>query len=117
MSKFSNFIKFLLSDFYNKIKDEIIMEEPQIKPITIKKVRVKRTNTKKNKVKAHLLEKGWIDSWTAIELFGATRLSAIIFNLRKEGYNILSIPQSSYDRNQEICNYTTYKLITENGIN
>jgi hypothetical protein len=31
--------------------------------------------------------------------------------------NILSIPQSSYDRNNELCNYTTYKLITKNGTN
>jgi len=113
MSKFSNFLKKLFSEF----KEAIILEEPQVEPKPLKKIRVQRQNTKHQQVKKHLFEKGTIDSWTAIELFGATRLSAIIFNLRKEGYNILSIPQSSYDKNQELCNYTTYKLITENGIN
>jgi hypothetical protein len=113
MSKISNFFKNLFSDIYN----EIVMEEPQFKTNPLKKIRVKRQNTKHQQVKRHLFEKGTIDSWTAIELFGATRLSAIIFNLRKEGYNILSIPQSSYDRNNELCNYTTYKLITKNGTN
>ena len=31
---------------------------------------------------------GSITSWEAIVEFGATRLSAIIYNLRKKGYNI-----------------------------
>ena len=75
-----------------------------------RKKSVGRKNTKHNQVKKHLIEKGTIDSWTAIELYGATRLSAIIFNLRKEGMDIESIPSTSYDRNSEICNYTTYKL-------
>jgi hypothetical protein len=110
MSKLSNFIKNLFSNLYYEIKEEIVMDEPQVKPITLERVKTKKSNTKHNQVKKHLLEKGWIDSWTAIELFGATRLSAIIFRLRKEGWDILSIPQSSYDRNKQICNYTTYKL-------
>jgi len=97
-----------LFKFLNK---EIITEEPQVKPV-IKKRRVGcRQNTKHQQVKRHLIEKGTIDSWTAINLYGATRLSAIIFNLRKEGYTISSIPNTVYDRNKEICNYTTYKII------
>lgn len=32
----------------------------------------------------HLQKKKTITSWEAIELFGATRLSAIIYNLRKK---------------------------------
>ena len=38
-----------------------------------------------NKTKAiqlHLIEKGHINSWEAIQEYGATRLSAIIYNLR-----------------------------------
>lgn len=94
----------------NNIKNENVIEQPQVKPKT-KKVYKYRENTKHHQVKTHLFEKGQIDSWTAIELYGATRLSAIIFNLRKEGYTIISLANCSYDRNQEICNYTTYKLI------
>lgn len=46
-----------------------------------------------NKTKAiqlHLIEKGNITSWEAIKEYGATRLSAIIYNLRRHGMNIES---------------------------
>ena len=43
---------------------------------------------KTSKVQLHLIEKGSITSWEAIKEYGATRLSAIIFNLRKRGMNI-----------------------------
>jgi hypothetical protein len=75
----------------------------------------KKKITKSNQVKNHLIVNGQIDSWTAIEKYGATRLSAIIFNLRKAGYNIISIPCSALDRNSNISNYTTYKLENENN--
>ena len=38
-----------------------------------------------------------ITTWDAINLFHATRLSAIIFNLKKDGYVIDAIPESSDD--------------------
>jgi len=82
-----------------------------------KKFRATKENTKFNQVKKHLIEKGSIDSWTAINLYGATRLSDIIFRLRNKGYIIDSIPNTAYDRNQELCNFTTYKYINYNGIN
>jgi hypothetical protein len=47
--------------------------------------------SKINKVKAHLENTGSITSWQAISLYRATRLSAIIFNLRKNGWNITSV--------------------------
>ena len=75
----------------------------------------KKKITKSNQVKNHLIVNGQIDSWTAIEKYGATRLSAIIFNLRKAGYNITSMPCSALDRNSNVCNYTTYKLENENN--
>lgn len=71
----------------------------------------KPKTTKSNQVKEHLIQKGMISSWTAIELYGATRLSAIIFNLRRRGMNIDSIPMSSPDRNNNICNFVNYVLI------
>ena len=87
-----------------------------IKPISRKK-RIENQNKKSFQVKKHLIENGTIDSWTAIQLYGATRLSAIIFNLRKSGHIIESIPNTSYDRNNQLCNFTTYKYINYNGIN
>ena len=71
-----------------------------------------RKTTKHQKVLSHLRKNGTIDSWTAIELYGATRLSAIIFNLRAKGLKIDSIGCSALDRNSNVCNYTTYKLIS-----
>ena len=78
---------------------------------------MERQNTKYSQVKKHLIEKGSIDSWTAINLYGATRLSDIIFRLRKRGYQIDSISRTSFDRNKEICNFTTYKYNNNNGVN
>lgn len=70
----------------------------------------KSRTTKTNQVLNHLKEKGSIDSWTAIQQYGATRLSAIIFVLRARGFDIVSIPNSVLDRNNNVCNYTNYKL-------
>jgi hypothetical protein len=69
--------------------------------------------TKTNQVKKNLIEKGKIDSWTAIELYGATRLSAIIYNLRRRGFNIDSQTISVKDRNGNICNFAVYVLINK----
>lgn len=69
--------------------------------------------TKTNQVKQHLLSKGFITSWMAIELYGATRLSAIIFNLRRKGMNVVSQPNSTLDRNGNVCNFVKYVLIKE----
>ena len=47
--------------------------------------------TKQDKVMNHLIEHGSITSWEAIQEYRATRLSAIIYNLRhKLGMNIES---------------------------
>lgn len=66
-----------------------------------------RRESKTQKVLEHLKEKGSITSWEAIELFGATRLSAIIFNLRKS-YNILSEDMVGEDRYGNPSTYTKY---------
>jgi hypothetical protein len=70
----------------------------------------KSRTTKTNQVLNHLKENGSIDSWTAIQQYGATRLSAIIFVLRGRGFDIVSIPNSVLDRNKNVCNYTNYEL-------
>ena len=42
--------------------------------------------TKQDRVLMHLQDFGSITSWEAIKEYGATRLSAIIFNLKKRGH-------------------------------
>ena len=46
----------------------------------------------------HLKEKGNITSWEAIQKYGATRLSAIIFNLKDKGYEINTLMIDGKDR-------------------
>ena len=77
----------------------------------IKDRRVKPT--KKSEVLKHLKVKGSITSLEAIELYGATRLSAIIFNLRKEGHNIKTTDCVCKDRYGHTCNYAKYILVED----
>ena len=66
--------------------------------------------SKTQKVIEHLLKKGSITSWDAIKLYGATRLSAIIFNLRDRGYMIDSVHLDDADRNGNASRYVNYVL-------
>lgn len=66
-----------------------------------------------NKTKAviqHLKKRGHITPWTAIEKYGATRLSAIIFILRKRGYDITTIMKNGKDKFGNPCKYADYVL-------
>lgn len=49
---------------------------------------MKNRDSQHKMVLKHLQEQGTITSWEAIELYGATRLSAIIYNLREDGLQI-----------------------------
>ena len=74
-----------------------------------------KTKPKTNKtiqVKEHLLKHGEIHTWLAIQKYGATRLSDIIYRLKNSGMNIETIMNTQLDRNGQTCNYATYKLIT-----
>lgn len=64
--------------------------------------------SKTQKVLFHLQNHKSITSWEAIRLYRATRLSAIIFVLRKRGYEIHSIPEYNKETG---CNYARYVLI------
>ena len=70
--------------------------------------------TKTKAVMLHLEENGSITSWEAIKEYGATRLSAIIYNLRhKYGMNIISEPFEFVDRFGSKSSYAKYILIKE----
>lgn len=66
--------------------------------------------TKTDQVRFWLEDKGNITSWEAIQMFRATRLSAIIFNLRKEGYLIENKAEYSIDENGRRTPYVRYIL-------
>lgn len=48
--------------------------------------------TNKERILNHIKRYGSITTFTAFNSYGATRLSAIIFNLKKDGYKIKSEP-------------------------
>ena len=70
-----------------------------------------KKTSKTEKVLNHLEEYKTITSLEAIELYGATRLSAIIFNLRKRGYNIITEDLPFVDRFGTKSHYGKYILI------
>lgn len=58
----------------------------------------------------HMREHGGITQLEATELFGATRLSAIVFNLRKKGHHIETVTMGMTDRYGHAVNYAKYVL-------
>lgn len=64
-------------------------------------------------IRNHLLEKGTITSWEAIKEYGATRLSAIIFNLRRKGMNIGTRDVVFTDRYGHKSSFAEYYIIGE----
>lgn len=62
------------------------------------------------KVLTHLKEHKTITSWEAIKLYGATRLSAIIFKLRRRGYKIDNNWLQKEDRYGSKVRYVMYEL-------
>lgn len=67
----------------------------------------KRMSSKTALVLDHLQKNKTITSWEAIELFGATRLSAIIYNLRKK-YHINSVDKIFTDKYGDTSTFTEY---------
>ena len=61
-------------------------------------------------VKEHLLEYGSITTWQAIQMYGETRLSAIIHNLREKGWDIESVWKEGTDRNGNDSRWVEYVL-------
>jgi hypothetical protein len=57
--------------------------------------------TKKQMVKEHLLSGKPLTSWDAIQLYRVTRLSGVIFDLKKEGLDIKDVSNG--------VNYAIYK--------
>lgn len=107
---------FFTREIQKPIKQKNVNHQSEVEPTIVKKIYKEKQNTKYKQVLKHLIEKGTIDSWTAINLYGATRLSDIIFRLRNRGYDIVSVHNTAYDRNKELCNFTTYKY-NNNGAN
>jgi hypothetical protein len=73
----------------------------------MRKTNDKRRTNKSRLVLEHLKEYGSITSWEAIEKYGATRLSAIIYNIRKH-HIVQSVDSSFTDRYGNESTFTKY---------
>lgn len=62
------------------------------------------------RVLAHLSTRDGITSMEAFYLYGITRLSAVIYRLRKRGYNIAGRDEAATNRYGDIVYFTRYTL-------
>lgn len=67
--------------------------------------------TQQDRVLRYLKDNGSITSWEAIKEFGATRLSAIIYNLKKKGYDFGEEWVSTVNRYEEPVTFKKYILL------
>lgn len=63
---------------------------------------------KTQEVLRYLQKNKSITSWNAIDAFGATRLSGIIYRLKKQGYNIITKREEIVDRYGNTCQFARY---------
>ena len=73
--------------------------------------------SQKAKVLNHLQNHRCITSMEAFAKYGATRLSAIVFDLRKEGYLIKTTKVTRKNSDGNVCNYAEYSLMKERDFN
>ena len=71
----------------------------------------KKKLSKTDRILSHLKSGGTITQLDATYEFGTTRLSSIIFNLRKRGYAIESMETYGTDRFGGISHFVKYRLI------
>lgn len=69
--------------------------------------------TQMSEILAYMQAGHRITSMQAIDMFGATRLSDIIFKLRGRGYEIITHNRVGKNRYGGTCNYAEYELIKE----
>jgi hypothetical protein len=78
-----------------------------------KRIQYGEVKTQKDAVLWHLQKYGTITSLEAIKHYGCTRLASVIFNLKKEGYNICSIPIDLVNRFGRTVIISKYKLLED----
>ena len=72
-----------------------------------------RPNTHGERTLHYLETHRGITSLEAIELFGNTRLSSTIHNLRKMGYNIITVDRECETRYGKTSDFGEYQLIKD----
>ena len=73
----------------------------------------KKNIIQEDRVLGYIFKNGSITSLDAIREFGITRLSAKIYNLRKEGFKIRTDFRSEKNRYGDIVSFAVYSLEDE----
>lgn len=66
--------------------------------------------TQKDRVLKHLQDFGSMSSWEGFTDYGITRLSAVVYQLRSEGINIISETVHTINRYGNPTHYSKYSL-------
>ena len=74
----------------------------------VKRMELVQMTNKTKEVLKHLQKRKSITSDDAFHLYGATRLSAIIFRFRRKGYNIINKWEEDIDRYGNKSRYVHY---------
>ena len=72
---------------------------------------INNMRTQKDDILERLQKHNKITSLEAFKKYGITRLSAVIFNLRQEGCNIVSINKQCKTRYGRTTHYVEYRLV------
>tara|TARA_R110000751_G_scaffold238307_3_gene339162 strand:- start:2191 stop:2466 length:276 start_codon:yes stop_codon:yes gene_type:complete len=75
---------------------------------------ISEVKTQREMIMYHLQKDSYITSIEAFSDYGITRLSSIIHTLRKEGYEIVSIPITTTNRFGNSVNYSRYSYTKPN---
>lgn len=85
------------------------MPRKLIKTATIRSVKEKNMN-QEQRILRHLQENRGITQMEATSLYGILRLSGRIFDLRRQGYNIITTMIDVTNRYGEKCRVAEYRL-------
>lgn len=93
--------------------EEIQLEEgKRSHSIEEQHARVELTAQSQNKeIREHLMEKGTITSMEAIQMYGITRLSARIWDLRDQGMDIKTVMKEGKNRHGNNCRFAQYEFV------
>lgn len=64
----------------------------------------------KERILKFMEKHGSITPWEAITEFGCTRLGARIWDLKRDGHNIIATMETSTDRFGDVTRYARYSL-------
>lgn len=69
--------------------------------------------TQCDRILNHLKENSGITQREALEMYGCMRLGSRIYDLKKRGHKIITIPEEGYNRYGEKTRFARYRLVKE----